>query len=151
MRAGIDVAHVPYRSIPFALTDTIGGQISFTFADPQSGVPQIAAGKVRGLAVSGTYRIGLAPDLPTMQEAGIPDYDIVAYFAAFAPAKTPEPVLDRLVSAFSTAIKDPATAAKLSGVGIDPSLGTPAELRDQVASEIKKWAAIVKDAGIEPQ
>lgn len=151
MRAGIDVAHVPYRSIPFALTDVIGGQISFTFADPQSGLPQVQAGKVRGLAVSGTYRIGLAPDLPTMEEAGIKDYDIVAYFAAFAPAKTPGPALEKLVAAFSAAVKDPTTAGKLSGVGIDPSLGSPAELRDQVASEIKKWAAIVKDAGIEPQ
>jgi tripartite-type tricarboxylate transporter receptor subunit TctC len=151
MRAGIDVAHVPYRSIPPALTDVVGGQISFTFADPQSGLPQVQAGKVRGLAVSGTFRIGLAPDLPTMQEAGIPDYDIVAYFAAFAPAKTPAPALDRLVAAFAAAVKDPATNAKLSGVGIDPSLGGPAELRDQVAAEIKKWAVIVKDAGIEPQ
>jgi tripartite-type tricarboxylate transporter receptor subunit TctC len=151
MRAGIDVAHVPYRSIPPALTDVVGGQISFTFADPQSGLPQVQAGRVRGLAVSGTFRIGLAPDLPTMQEAGIPDYDIVAYFAAFAPAKTPAPALDKLVAAFAAAVKDPATSAKLSAVGIDPSLGGPAELRDQVAAEIKKWAAIVKDAGIEPQ
>ena len=151
MRAGIAVTHVPYRSIPFALTDVIGGQIAFTFADPQSGVPQVQGGKVRALAVSGTFRIGLAPDIPTMEEAGIKDFDIVAYFAAFAPAKTPAPALDRLVAAVSTAVTDPATAAKLSGVGIDPSLAGPAALRDQVAAEIKKWAVIVKDAGIEAQ
>ncbi len=151
MRTGLDATHVPYRSIPPAVTDVIGGQISFTFADPQSGVPQIEAGKVRGLAVSGTFRIGLAPNLPTMVEAGVPDYDIVAYFAGFAPAKIPAPVAERLTAALAGAVRDPATQAKLTSVGIQPSHSTPAELRDQVAAEITKWAAIVKSAGIEPQ
>jgi tripartite-type tricarboxylate transporter receptor subunit TctC len=151
MRTGMDANHVPYRSIPPAVTDVIGGQISFTFADPQSGVPQIEAGKVRGLAVSGTFRLALAPNLPTMIEAGVPDYDIVAYFAGFAPAKTPAPVAERLTAALSGAVKDPATVAKLTAVGIQPSASTAAELRDQVAAEITKWAAIVKSAGIEPQ
>lgn len=151
MRTGIDIAHVPYRSIPPALTDVIGGQISLTFADPQSGVPQIDGGKVRGLAVSGTFRVALAPGLPTMEEAGVKDYDIVAYFAGFAPAKTPRPVLERLYAAFTTAVTDPTTAAKLSAVGIEPSASSATELRDQVEAEIRKWAVIVKSAGIEPQ
>lgn len=151
MRTGMDATHVPYRSIPPAVTDVIGGQISFTFADPQSGVPQIEAGKVRGLAVSGTFRVALAPNLPTMVEAGIPDYDIVAYFAAFAPARVPAPVAERLTAALSGAVKDPAIVARLTAVGIEPSASTPAQLRDQVAAEIVKWAAIVKSAGIEPQ
>lgn len=151
MRTGIDVTHVPYRSIPPAVTDVIGGQISFTFADPQSGVPQIEAGKVRGLAVSGTFRVALAPNLPPMVEAGVPDYDIVAYFAGFAPAKVPAPIAERLTAALASAVRDPATVARLTAVGIETSASTPAELRDQVAAEITKWAAIVKSAGIEPQ
>lgn len=151
LRAGIDITHVPYRSIPPALMDVVGGQISLAFADPQSGLPQVQAGKVRGLAVSGTFRLSLAPDLPTMQEAGVPDYDIVAYFAAFAPARVPQPVLDRLLAAFAAAMRDTAVLAKLSASGIEPSASTPAELRDQVAAEIEKWAAIVKAAGLEPQ
>ena len=151
LRTGIDITHVAYRSIPPALMDVVGGQISLAFADPQSGLPQVQAGKVRGLAVSGTFRLGLAPDLPTMQEAGVNDYDIVAYFAAFAPARTPQPVLDRLYSAFSATLKDPATLAKLATVGIEPSASTAAELRDQVVAEIQKWSVIVKAAGMEPQ
>ena len=151
LRAGIDITHVAYRSIPPALMDVVGGQISLAFADPQSGLPQVQAGKVRGLAVSGTSRIALAPDLPTMEEAGVKDYDIVAYFAAFAPARTPQPVLDRLYAAFSSALRDPATSAKLASVGIEPSASTPSELQGQVAAEIQKWSVIVKAAGMEPQ
>ncbi|MDB5512171.1 MAG: transporter substrate-binding protein [Enterovirga sp.] len=151
MRAGIDVVHVPYRSIPPALTDVVGGQISFTFADPQSGVPQIEGGKVRGLAVSGRSRVALAPSLPTMEEAGIADYEIVAYFAGFAPARTPPAVVERLHGALTVAARDPAIVAKLTAVGIEPSVSSSTELRDQVAAEIQKWAAIVKSAGIEPQ
>lgn len=151
MRTGLEATHVPYRSIPPAVTDLIGGQISFTFADPQTAMPQAEAGKVRGLAVSGTFRIALAPDLPTMTEAGVPDYDIVAYFAGSAPAKTPAPIVERLASALSGAVRDKATVDKLAAVGIEASASTPDELRAQVASEIGKWAAIVKSAGIEPQ
>jgi tripartite-type tricarboxylate transporter receptor subunit TctC len=151
MRTGLDAMHVPYRSIPPAITDVIGGQISFTFADPQGSVPQIEAGKVRGLAVSGTFRLSLAPDLPTMVEAGVPDYDIVAYFAAFGPAKLPPSIADRLAGALSAAVRDKSTIDKLAAIGTEASASTPEELRAQVSSEITKWAAIVKSAGIEPQ
>ena len=84
IRAKIDISHVPYRSIPPSVTDVIGGQISMAFADPQSGLPQVQASKARALAVSGTTRLKLAPDLPTMEEVGVPDYNITAWFAAFA-------------------------------------------------------------------
>ena len=151
MRTGLAATHVPYRSIPPAVADLIGGQISFTFADLQSAVPQLESGKVRGLAVSGTFRISLAPSLPTMAEAGVPDYDIVAYFAAFAPAKTPSPVADRLAQALTAAVRDKAVIARLAAVGVEASASTPDELRAQVAAEITKWAALVKAAGIEPQ
>ncbi len=151
MRTGLDATHVPYRSIPPAVVDVISGQISFTFADPQSGAPQIEAGKVRGLAVSSTFRVGLVPKLPTMIEAGVPDYDIVAYFAAFGPANMPASVADRLAKVISGAARDPEIVAKLATLGTEASASTPDELRAQVAAEITKWAAIVKSAGIEPQ
>ena len=150
-RAHIDITHVPYRSIPFAVTDVIGGQISMAFADPQTGVPQINSGRVKGLAVSGTTRVKLAPDLPTMEEAGVPNYDIVAFFAAFAPAKTPKPVIDVLHKAMAEAVNDPGTAERLVASGIDPSLSSPEELKGFVVAEIKKWAEIVQAAGIKPE
>ncbi|MEH2553804.1 tripartite-type tricarboxylate transporter receptor subunit TctC [Bradyrhizobium algeriense] len=151
MRMGFEATHVPYRSIPQAVTDLMGGQIAFTFSDPLGAVPQIEAGKVRGLAVSGTSRIKLAPDLPTMVEAGVPDYNIIAYFAAFAPAKMPAPIANALAKALSGAVRDKAIIEKFDAVGIEPSPSTPEELHAQVAAEIIKWAAIVKSAGIEPQ
>lgn len=151
MRANIDIAHVPYRSIPPAVNDVIGGQISITFADPQSGLPQVQAGKARGLAVSGTTRLKLAPDLPTMQEAGIPNYDITAWFAAFAPAKTPKSTVDILHKALSDAANDATVGARLLAVGIDPVSSSPQELKSFVVAEIKKWAEIVQAAGIKPE
>ena len=151
MRADIDVRHIPYRSIPPAVIDVIGGQISFTFADPQSGLPQIRAGKVKGLAVSGTTRLKLAPDLQTMTEAGVPDYDITAWFAAFAPAKTPKAVIDVLQKALSEAAGDPTVGERLLSVGIEPTSSSPEELKAFVVAEIKKWAEIVQAAGIKPE
>jgi tripartite-type tricarboxylate transporter receptor subunit TctC len=151
IRAGLDIPHVPYRSIPPAVTDVIGGQISLTFADPQSGLPQVQAGRARALAVSGTTRLKLAPDLPTMQEAGVPNYDITAWFAAFAPARTPKPVIDTLHKALTEATRDPAVAARLSATGIDPTSSSPEELRSFVEAEIRKWAEIVQAAGIKPE
>jgi tripartite-type tricarboxylate transporter receptor subunit TctC len=151
MRANIDIAHVPYRSIPPSVTDVISGQISMAFADPQSGLPQVQAGKAKALAVSGTTRLKLAPDLPTMQEAGVPNYDITAWFAAFAPAKTPKRVIDTLHKALSDAANDPVVGARLVAVGIDPTSSSPEELRNFVVAEIKKWAEIVQAAGIKPE
>jgi tripartite-type tricarboxylate transporter receptor subunit TctC len=151
MRTGIDVTHVPYRSIPPAVTDLMGGQISFTFADPQSAVPQIEAGKLRGLAVSGRTRLSLAPELPTMEEAGVPDYNITAWFAAFAPAKTPKVIVQTLHKALSEAASDPAVASRLLATGTAPTPSSPEELREFVVAEIKKWAEIVQAAGIQPQ
>jgi tripartite-type tricarboxylate transporter receptor subunit TctC len=133
------------------VTDVIGGQISMTFADPQSGLPQVQAGRARALAVSGTTRLKLAPDLPTMQEAGVPNYDITAWFAAFAPARTPKPVIDTLHKALTEATRDPAVAARLSATGIDPTSSSPEELRSFVEAEIRKWAEIVQAAGIKPE
>ena len=150
-RTGIDVRYVPYRSIPAALNDVIGNQIAFTCADPSTAVPQIREDRVTALALSGTFRIALAPEIPTMQQAGVPDYDVTAYFAAFGPAKLPGPVVDRLYAAIAKAVKDPDVVAKLGAVGTEMSLSTPAELDALVKSEIVKWAKLISESGIEPQ
>ena len=89
--AGIDMLNVPYKSNPQAVTDLLGGQISLVFADISTTLPQAKAGKVKALAVSSAERTPLAPDLPTMAEAGVPGYDLTAWFAAFVPAGTPRP------------------------------------------------------------
>lgn len=149
--AGLDLTYVPYRSNPQAITDLLGGQISIVFADISTTLPQVKAGKINGLAVSTARRSPLAPELPTMAEAGVAGYDLAAWFAAFAPAKTPRPVIDKLDQAFSAALNDKATQERLLAAGIEPEGSTPDELKAFVPAEIKKWAEIVRAAGIQPE
>jgi tripartite-type tricarboxylate transporter receptor subunit TctC len=148
---GFDMLHVPYKSNPQAMTDLLGGQISMMFADVVTTLPQIRNQNVKGLAVSSAQRTPLAPDLPTVAEAGVPGYELTAWAAAFVPAKTPKPVVDRLHDAFAAALADKAVQEALLKAGIEPATSTPDQLRAFVASEIKKWADIVKAAGIQPE
>jgi len=149
--SGTDILHVPYKSNPQVVTDLLGGQISLFFGDVSTSMPPVAAGKLKGYAVSGLKRSPLAPDLPTLNEAGLPGYDLTAWFAAFVPARTPKPVIDKLNAAMRAALADPEVSGKLRTVGIEPETGSPEELKAFVNSEIKKWAKIVADAKIEPE
>jgi tripartite-type tricarboxylate transporter receptor subunit TctC len=150
-RGGFDMLHVPYRANPLAVADLLGGQISLVFADLSTTLPQIRAGKVKGLGVSSVRRSSLAPELPTMIEQGIPDYEMIGWFAAFVPAKTPAPIVDKLNSAIKAAVEDKSVQTTLLAAGIEPLTSSPNELRAYVISETKKWADIVKAAGIEPE
>jgi tripartite-type tricarboxylate transporter receptor subunit TctC len=150
-RASFDMLHVPYRANPLAVADLLGGQVSLVFADLSTTLPQIRAGKVKGLGVSSVKRSPLAPELPTMIEEGIPDYEMIGWFAAFAPAKTPAPVVEKLNGAIKAAVEDKTVQENLFKAGIEPLTSTPDELRAYVVSETKKWADIVKAAGIEPE
>jgi len=149
--AGIDMLHVPYKSNPQVVTDLLGGQISLFFGDVSTSLPPVRAGKLKGFAVSSLTRSSLAPDLPTLNEAGIPGYDLTAWFAAFVPAKTPKPVVDKLNAALREALADKEVAAKLLAAGIEPAASSPDELKAFVMSETRKWAKIVADAKIEPE
>jgi tripartite-type tricarboxylate transporter receptor subunit TctC len=149
--AGFDMLHVPYKSNPMALTDLLGGQIALMFADISTTLPQIRSGKLKGFGVSGTQRSKLAPDLPTMVEEGVAGYDLTAWFAAFVPAKTAKPVIDKLNAAINAAVGDKSVTDALLAAGIEPETGTPGELRAFVVAETKKWADIVRVAGIQPE
>lgn len=149
--AGIDLTYVPYRSNPQAITDLLGGQIGIVFADISTTMPQVRAGKVNGLAVSTASRSALAPELPTMAEAGVAGYDLAAWFAAFAPANTPAPVVAALHKAIAAALADKATQDRLLAAGIEPEGSSPEALKAFVVAEIAKWADIVKKAGIQPE
>ncbi len=150
-QAGVDILYVPYKSNPQAVTDLLGGQVQVMFADISTTLPSARAGKLKALAVSSAERSSLAPDLPTMREAGLKDYELTAWFAAFAPAKTPKDITDTLDKAFIKAMGEKSVQDTLIGAGIEPSSSTPAELAAFVASETKKWAEITKAAGIEPE
>ena len=146
--AGFDMLHVPYKSNPMAVTDLLGGQISLVFADISTTLPQIRAGKVKGFGVSSAQRSPLAPDLPTMVEEGVPGYELTAWFAAFVPAKTPKPIVDKLNAELRRAIAVPEIKDKLENMGGDPRATTPAEMRALVASQLATWTRLAKEASI---
>jgi tripartite-type tricarboxylate transporter receptor subunit TctC len=149
--AGIDMLHVPYKSNPQAVTDLLGGQISIFFGDVSTALPPVRAGKLKGFAVSGLKRSPLAPDLPTIDESGLKGYELTAWFAAYAPAKTPKPVIDKLNAAFREALADKEVSQKLLAAGIEPEASTPDDLGKFQAAETQKWKQIVTDARIEPE
>jgi tripartite-type tricarboxylate transporter receptor subunit TctC len=149
--AGIDMLYVPYKSNPQVVTDLLGGQISLFFGDISTSLPPVRAGKLKGFAVSSLQRTPLADDLPTLDEAGLKGYELTAWFAAFAPAKTPKPVINKLNAAFRGALADKDMSTRLNGAGIEPVASTPDELKSFVISETKKWAKVVADAKIEPE
>jgi tripartite-type tricarboxylate transporter receptor subunit TctC len=150
--AGVQMNPIPYKAGPAAMTDLIGGQVNVFTADFGVTVPQHKAGKIRGLAVTSTKRSAAVPELPTVNEAlGLKDYELIAYFAVFAPAGTPPDVVARLNAAINAAAaaKDLQDKFQAIGFAIDP--GTPEALARRNAAETTKWAKAIRDAKIEPQ
>jgi tripartite-type tricarboxylate transporter receptor subunit TctC len=148
--AKLDVLEVPYKGIPQAITDTLGGSIAFTFVDLGNALAQAKGGKLRGLAVTSAKRTPLAPEVPAIAEA-LPGYELIAWFALVAPAKTPQDVVDRLYGATAKALAQPAVKEKLAAIGTDVAPMNPAQLARFIESEIAHWARLVKLAGIQPE
>ena len=150
--AGIKMNPVPYKSGPAAMTDLIGGQVNLFTADFAVMVPQVKAGKVRGLAVTSSKRSAVVPDLPTVNEAlGLKDYELIAYFAIFAPTGTPADAIAKLNKAINSAANAKDVQDKLSAFGLVIDPGTPEDLARRNQAESIKWAKAIADAKIEPQ
>lgn len=147
---GIDILHVPYKSNPQAVTDLIGGQLSLMIADVSTTLPQAQAGKVKALGVSTKHPSPVAPGLTPIAQT-VPGYEITAWFAAWLPAKTEDAIADKLQKAMSAAVADSAVKQKLLGAGIEPVSSSRKELAEFQSAETKKWAEVVKAAGIEPE
>jgi tripartite-type tricarboxylate transporter receptor subunit TctC len=149
--AHIDLLHVPYKSNPLAINDLLGGQINMMITDMATGLPQVKGGKVRPLGVSTGKRSPLAPDVPTIDEAGLKGYDMGFWFAAYVPANTPPAVVNKLHDLLVEATKGAAMQQYYSSTGTEPFVTSPADLRKFQATESEKWKAIIKKAGIEPE
>jgi tripartite-type tricarboxylate transporter receptor subunit TctC len=150
--AGIQMINVPYKSGPAAMTDLIGGQVMMFTADFAVMLPQVKGGKVRGLAVTSTKRSAAIPELPTVNEAlGLKDYELIAYFATFAPAGTPPEVVNRLNQAVNAAANSKDIQERFAAIGFVVEPGTPEALAQRTVRETAKWAKAIKDAKIEPQ
>jgi tripartite-type tricarboxylate transporter receptor subunit TctC len=146
-----DILHVPYKSNPNAITDLLGGQITFMITDTATGVPQVKSGKLRALGVSTQQRIALLSDVPTLDEAGVKGYDMGYWFAAYVPAGTPAPLVARLHDLLVAGTKSASAASFYDSSGSQPWSTTPAELATFQAAEAQKWGRVIKAAGIEPE
>lgn len=149
--AGIELLHVPYKSNPLAVTDLLGGQIDMMITDSATGLPQVKAGKVRALGVTAPKRSPLAPDVPTIDEAGVKGYEMGYWFAAYVPARTPPAVVRRLNELIVAATKLPAAVKFYETTGTDPAVSTPEDLAKFQLAESAKWGRIVKAANITPE
>jgi hypothetical protein len=150
--AGVQLNYVPYKSGPAAMTDLIGGQVNLFTADFAVMLPQVKAGKVRGLAVTSTQRSKAIPELPTVNEAlGLKDYELIAYFAIFAPAGTPADIIQRLNRAANAAATDKELLDKFSSIGFETAPASPEALAQRSRTETAKWAKAIRDAKIEPE
>ena len=149
--AGIQLTHVPYKSAPQAIQDLLRGEISMMFVDFSTGLPHVRSGAIRALAVTTAVRSALLPDVPSMKEVGLPEFDMNSWNAIFAPAGTPQPIVVRLNKELRDIVADPVVYERLKSVGFDAFTSTPAELGEFVRVELGKWGRWIKDAGIQPE
>ena len=144
---GVDMMHIPYKGRASAIPDLLGGRVTMMFDNMPSSLPLVREGKLRALGVTSAKRSPAAPDIPTLAEAGLPGFEAVSWFAMFAPANTPAPVVAKLQAEISKILKAPEISKRLLDLGLEPSGSTQAELAAYQKNEIAKWSKVVKDSG----
>lgn len=145
-----EVQSVPYKGIPLAVNDVLGGTVDFTFVDLGNAMAQAKGGKLRPLGITAPKRSMLVANWPALAET-LPGFDITAWFAIAGPAALPKDVVDKLNGAVNQALKQPAVLEKLAGVGIQPMSMTPAELKTFVDKEVAKWVTLAREAKVQPE
>jgi tripartite-type tricarboxylate transporter receptor subunit TctC len=145
---GAKMLHIPYKGSAPAMQALLGQQVDLVFENILAAVPLIQSGKLRALAVTSGTRASSLPEVPTLSEAGLPGYEIVSWQAVFAPAGTPQPVVQRLATEIGRIINDPEVKSRLAGLGVEPSGAGPAELGTLQKSEVAKWAKLIKASNI---
>jgi tripartite-type tricarboxylate transporter receptor subunit TctC len=151
LMAGVQMTHVPYKGGGPALVDLVGGQIQLMLENIPSTLPYAKSGKLRALAVTSIKRSALVPDLPTLDEAGLKGYEIVGWNGLFVPAGTSRSIVTRLHGETAKALEQPDMKARLAALGAEGVGSSPEEFKAFVQAEIRKWARVVKDAGLEVQ
>ena len=150
-QAGVDLVHVPYKGNAPALNDLLGGHVNIMFDTITTSLPHVKSGQLKALATTGATRSPLAPDIPTMIEAGLPHFEISAWYMIFAPKKTPKDVITKLNVALNAAIRDPEVVKRMSAQGVAFVGGTPEQADAFLQSEITKWGEVIKSSGIKAE
>jgi tripartite-type tricarboxylate transporter receptor subunit TctC len=145
--AQIDITHVPYKGAGPMLIDLIGGQIQMGFDNLPSSIGHIRSGKIRAIAITTLKRFPGAPEIPTMNESGLPGYEVSAWFGLLAPAHTPKAVIDALYANIAAVLKQPATDKQLLALGAEPGGITPETYAKQIAADVEKWRKVVAVTG----
>jgi len=148
---GVAILKVPYRSNPPALTDVIAGRVSMMFVDVSSAVSFVKSGQLRALAVTTKARSPLYPDLPTVDETAVTGFNLASWTGLFAPAGTPEAIVQRINLEVNAVLALPDVQARLASLGVEPEIMTGPQFQAYAASEVAKWSQLVRAAGIEPE
>jgi tripartite-type tricarboxylate transporter receptor subunit TctC len=149
--AGVKMTHIPYRGVPQAQQAVISGEVAVFFDTPITALPQIRAGTVRALGVSTSKRLAVAPEIPTLAEAGVTDYEVTGWNGVLAPANTPRPIVDKLNETIVAALKTPEIEKFLMEQGIESAGNSPEEFARLMHIDIEKWMRVTREAGIKPQ
>ena len=149
-KAGIELTHVPYRSAPAAQQALMGGEVSMFFDTPITAVPLVKDGRLRALGVSTRTRSPLMPDVPTIEEAGVPGYEVLGWNGILAPAATPRPIVERLNREIRAVLDEPEVKQKLAQQGADPAPTDPESFARLIRDDVAKWADVIRSAGIQP-
>ena len=149
--ADLGMTNVPHKGAPQALAEVEAGDIAMMFVDVATALQKVRDGKLVALCVTTRERSRILPELPSMTEVGLPEFDVNTWNGIFAPARTPRPVIERLNQAFRNAVADPEIYSRLSTVGFDAFTSTPEEFDAFVKAELAKWGAWIKEIGIQPE
>ncbi|MBI4195066.1 MAG: tripartite tricarboxylate transporter substrate binding protein [Betaproteobacteria bacterium] len=145
--AGVDIVHVPYKGSAPALTDLLAGRVQMTFNPAAVVLPHIHSGKLRALGVTSAKRTGLAPGIPTISEAGIPEFEAAGWYGVLGPAGTPPGIVTRLNREIGKLLEQKDFRERLTAVGVEPAGGSPAQFASYISSELAKWGKVVRASG----
>jgi tripartite-type tricarboxylate transporter receptor subunit TctC len=148
---GIDVVHVPYKGGGPAIAELVAGQLTFMIENVPGTMPFVKSGKLRALAITSQQRSALAPDLPTMVEAGVPGYEMSAWNAVFAPKGTPSELVSRINAELNKALATIEIKKQMVDLGAEPIGGTADSLGDFLRADNKRWGALIREKGIKPE
>ena len=148
---GIQLQHIPYKGAAPAATALLSNEVMLSFSPPSTLMPHVRSGRLRALGMSGDKRSAIAPDIPTIAESGIPNYEAGLWYGFLGPAKLPRDILLRLNSSIATVIADKSTQEVLAKLGIDPFTSTPEAFAQLILNDIQKWGPIVKASGIKAE